>query len=97
MPLGRVPNTKDIGLESIGVKLDEVGAIVVNANYQASIPSIYALGDVTNRLTLTLTPVATSEGTVLVNKLYASKDAMVDYDLIPTAAEEFVTMRKPVR
>jgi glutathione reductase (NADPH) len=95
MPLGRVPNTKDIGLESIGVKLDEVGAIVVNANYQTSIPSIYALGDVTNRLTLT--PVATSEGTVLVNKLYASKDAMVDYDLIPTAAEEFVTMRKPVR
>ncbi len=80
---GRVPNTKNIGLESIGVKLDEVGAIVVNADYQTNIPSIYALGDVTNRINLT--PVATAEGTALVNKLYASKDAKVDYDLIPTA------------
>lgn len=86
---GRVPNTKGLGLEAAGVNLDKVGAVVVNDDYQTSVPSIYALGDVTNRVTLT--PVATAEGTVLVNKLYANNphakvsNAMVDYTNIPTA------------
>ena len=80
---GRVPNTKNLGLEALGVTLDTVGAIKVNDDYQTNVPSIYALGDVTNRVNLT--PVATSEGMALVNKLYASNYKKVDYDNIPTA------------
>lgn len=80
---GRVPNTKNLGLEALGVTLDELGAIIVNDDYQTNVPSIYALGDVTNRVNLT--PVATAEGMALVNKLYASKTGVVDYDNIPTA------------
>jgi glutathione reductase (NADPH) len=80
---GRVPNTKNLGLENLGVALDDVGAIVVNSDYQTNVPSIYALGDVTNRVNLT--PVATAEGMFLVNKLYANKAGAVDYENIPTA------------
>jgi len=80
---GRVPNTKNLGLEALGVTLDSVGAIKVNDDYQTNVPSIYALGDVTNRVNLT--PVATSEGMALVNKLYSSHYKKVDYDNIPTA------------
>jgi glutathione reductase (NADPH) len=80
---GRVPNTKNLGLEDVNVALDSVGAIIVNEDYQTNVPSIYALGDVTNRVSLT--PVATAEGMALVNKLYASKDKKVDYEYIPTA------------
>ncbi len=80
---GRVPNSKNLGLEASGVVLDEVGAIKVNDDYQTNVPSIYALGDVTNRVNLT--PVATSEGMALVNKLYAGSTKQVDYQNIPTA------------
>lgn len=80
---GRVPNTKGIGLEALGVAMDGVGAIKVNDEYQTNVPSIYALGDVTNRVNLT--PVATAEGMALVNKLYANKAGVMDYDNIPTA------------
>lgn len=80
---GRVPNSKNLGLEEVGVKMDAVGAIKVNDDYQTNVPSIYALGDVTNRVNLT--PVATSEGMALVNKLYSSHYKAVDYDNIPTA------------
>jgi glutathione reductase (NADPH) len=80
---GRVPNTKGIGLEALGVELDSIGAIKVNDDYQTNVSSIYALGDVTNRVNLT--PVATAEGMALVNKLYANKADKVDYDNIPTA------------
>ncbi len=80
---GRVPNTKGIGLEALNVAMDAVGAIKVNDDYQTNVPSIYALGDVTNRVNLT--PVATAEGMALVNKLYAGKTGVVDYHNIPTA------------
>lgn len=81
---GRVPNTSGIGLEALGVAMNNVGAIKVNDDYQTNIPSIYALGDVTNRVNLT--PVATAEGMALVNRLYANKPGgMVDYENIPTA------------
>ena len=80
---GRVPNAKGIGLEALGVAIDELGAIKVNDDYQTSVASIYALGDVTNRVNLT--PVATAEGMALVNKLYAAKTNAVDYHNIPTA------------
>jgi len=80
---GRVPNTSNLGLEALGVALDSVGAIKVNDDYQTNVSSIYALGDVTNRVNLT--PVATAEGMALVNKLYANKVGKVDYENIPTA------------
>lgn len=80
---GRVPNTKNLGLENVSVALDSKGAIIVNQDYQTNVPSIYALGDVTNRVNLT--PVATAEGMFLANKLYANKTGVVDYENIPTA------------
>lgn len=80
---GRVPNTEDLGLETAGVALDQDGAIQVDAYYQTSQASIFALGDVTNRVNLT--PVATAEAMALVNRLYAKSWTPVDYDNIPTA------------
>ncbi len=80
---GRTPNSTGFGLEGLGVELDSQGAIKVNADYQTNVPSVYALGDVTNRVNLT--PVALAEGTALANKLYGDQPRPVDYDNIPTA------------
>jgi len=80
---GRTPNSTGFGLEALGIELDDEGAIKVNDDYQTNVPSIYALGDVTNRVNLT--PVAIAEGMALVNKLYANQPRPVDYDHIPTA------------
>ncbi|MDP3876178.1 MAG: glutathione-disulfide reductase [Methylobacter sp.] len=80
---GRTPNSTGFGLEAVGVELDDEGAIKVNGDYQTNVPSIYALGDVTNRVNLT--PVAIAEGMALVNNLYAKQPRPVDYDNIPTA------------
>lgn len=80
---GRTPNSTGFGLETLGVELDNEGAIKVNGDYQTNVPSLYALGDVTNRFNLT--PVAIAEGMALVNKLYVKQPKPVDYDTIPTA------------
>lgn len=80
---GRVPNTQDLGLETVGVALDKVGAVQVDEYYQTSQPSIFALGDVTDRVSLT--PVATAEAMALVNRLYANQWTPVDYEHIPSA------------
>jgi glutathione reductase (NADPH) len=80
---GRIPHSTGFGLEQLGVELDKERAIKVNSDYQTNVPSIYALGDVTNRVNLT--PVATAEGMALVNKLYGKQPKPVDYDNIPTA------------
>jgi glutathione reductase (NADPH) len=80
---GRVPNSKNLGLEEVGIETDDVGAIVVNDLYQTNVDSIYAIGDVTNRVNLT--PVATSEAMSLIKKLYFESSSSVDYDNIPTA------------
>ncbi|MGZ4990511.1 MAG: glutathione-disulfide reductase [Methylobacter sp.] len=80
---GRMAHSTGLGLEAVGVELDIDGAITVNADYQTNVPSIYALGDVTNRVNLT--PVALAEATALVNKLYGDQSKTVDYDNIPTA------------
>ncbi len=79
---GRHPNTNDIGLEKTGVELNDKGAIIVNEHYQSSVPSILAIGDVTDRVNLT--PVATAEGTVLAKALYDEQTVSVDYENIPT-------------
>jgi glutathione reductase (NADPH) len=80
---GRTPNTQGLGLETVGVERDKEGAIQVNSDYQSSVPSVYALGDVTNRINLT--PVAIAEATALVNQLFGTSPTPVDYDNIPTA------------
>lgn len=80
---GRKPNTLDLGLERLGVELDDKGAVKVNSHYQTKVPSVFALGDVTDKINLT--PVATAEAMALVNELYTEKSTSVDYDNIPTA------------
>ena len=79
---GRHPNSADLGLEEAGVAVDEKGAVIVNDEYQTNVASIYALGDVTNRVNLT--PVAIAEGAALANRLFNRKAAAVDYRDIPT-------------
>lgn len=81
---GRKPKTANLGLESAGVKLNSAGAIEVNDQFQSSVPSIYALGDVIDRVQLT--PVALAEAMALVENLYGTGQGKVpNYELIPTA------------
>lgn len=79
---GRTPNSADLGLEKLGVEIDRNRAIKVNDRYQTNVPSIYALGDVTDRFNLT--PVATAEAMALISFLYTDRATSVDYDNIPT-------------
>ncbi|MEM6578526.1 MAG: FAD-dependent oxidoreductase [Pseudomonadota bacterium] len=80
---GRDPNTVDMGLEDAGVKIGRRGEIVVDAFSQTSVPSIYAIGDVTNRVNLT--PVAIREGMAFVDTVFKGIPTPVDHDLIPSA------------
>lgn len=80
---GRVPNTKGLGLEAAGVELDKVGAVKVDDNNQSSVPSIYAVGDVTNRIQLT--PVAIREGQAFADSVFGGKQTTVDYANVPSA------------
>ena len=79
---GRRPNSADLGLETAGVELNDKGAVVVDDDYRSSVPSVYAIGDVTDRMNLT--PVATAEGTALANNLFNNRSRRVDYRGIPT-------------
>jgi glutathione reductase (NADPH) len=84
---GRAPRTHGLGLAEQGVALDERGAIVVDAQYRSSVPSIYAAGDVTARVQLT--PVALGEAMVVVDQLFGPAAGQLprqmSYDFIPTA------------
>ncbi len=80
---GRDPNTKGLGLESAGVEIDEKGAIKVDEDNRSTCPSIYAVGDVTNRVQLT--PVAIREGQAFADTLFGNKPSRVDYENIPSA------------
>jgi glutathione reductase (NADPH) len=80
---GRVPNTKGLGLESAEVLLDDKGAVSVDADNKSSCDSIYAVGDVTNRVQLT--PVAIREGQAFADTIFGNKPHRVDYDCIPSA------------
>lgn len=84
---GRIPNANGIGLEAAGVAVNAAGAIQVNAHYQTSVPSIYALGDVTARMQLT--PVALGEAMVVVDQLFGpaagKKPRSMSYEFVPTA------------
>jgi glutathione reductase (NADPH) len=80
---GRAPLTRGLGLEAAGVALKENGAIVVDAYSRSNVPSIYAVGDVTDRLNLT--PVAIREGHAFADTVFGGLDVAVDHALVPTA------------
>ncbi|WP_164114583.1 glutathione-disulfide reductase [Sphingorhabdus sp. Alg239-R122] len=80
---GRAPNSAGLGLEEVGVKLDKSGAVIVDEYNQSSVPSIYAVGDVTNRVQLT--PVAIREGHAFADTVFDNNPRIVDYDAIPSA------------
>lgn len=84
---GRVPNVRGLGLEEAGVRLGRDGAVEVDENYRSTVPSIFAVGDVTDRIQLT--PVALAEAMVVVDQLFGparGKPARsMSYAFIPTA------------
>ncbi|MCI0466746.1 MAG: glutathione-disulfide reductase [Beijerinckiaceae bacterium] len=80
---GRHPNTKGLGLERAGVELDGIGAVKVDAFSKSSVESIYAVGDVTNRVALT--PVAIREGHAFAETVFGGKREAVSHTDIPTA------------
>ena len=81
--VGRVPNTEQLGLDSAGVELDANGAVRVDDYSRSTCPSIYAVGDVTNRVQLT--PVAIREGQAFAETVFGNKPTKVDYNCIPSA------------
>mmetsp|Transcript_27231 Transcript_27231/g.49831 ORF Transcript_27231/g.49831 Transcript_27231/m.49831 type:complete len:452 (+) Transcript_27231:813-2168(+) len=80
---GRAPNTENMGLEEIGVKLGRKGEVVVDDYSQTGVPSVFAVGDVTDRVNLT--PVAIREGMAFVETVFKGNPTQVDHELIPTA------------
>ncbi|KAK1560123.1 hypothetical protein Q3G72_022433 [Acer saccharum] len=80
---GRKPNTKNLGLESVGVKMAKNGAIEVDEYSRTSVPSIWAVGDVTDRINLT--PVALMEGGALAKTLFHDEPTKPDYRAVPSA------------
>lgn len=80
---GRVPNTKNLGLEDVGVALDHKGAIVVDDYSRTNVKSIWAVGDVTNRINLT--PVALMEGGAFARTVFGGSDVKPDYRNVPSA------------
>ena len=81
--IGRRPNTGGLGLERAGIALGPGGAIPVDAWSRSSVPHIYAVGDVTDRVALT--PVAIREGHAFADTVFGKKPWAVDYETIPTA------------
>jgi glutathione reductase (NADPH) len=80
---GRVPNTGGLGLEEAGVKIGRGGAVVVDDYSQTAVPSVYAVGDVTNRINLT--PVAIREGAAFVETVFKGNPTKPDHDLVASA------------
>jgi glutathione reductase (NADPH) len=80
---GRRPNVASLGLEGAGVKLDEKGAVQVDEFSRTSVPHIYAIGDVTDRIALT--PVAIREGHAFADTVFGNKPTAVDHTNVPTA------------
>ena len=80
---GRRPHTEGLGLETAGVELNDKGAIKVDDYSQSSCESIYAVGDVTDRLQLT--PVAIREGHAFADTVFGGNRRKVDYNCVPSA------------
>ena len=80
---GRVPNVEGLGLEAVGVELGERGEVKVDAHSRTSVASIFAVGDVTDRIQLT--PVAIREGHAFADSQFGDQVWSVDYDSVPNA------------
>ncbi|XP_050372742.1 glutathione reductase, cytosolic [Argentina anserina] len=80
---GRLPNSNRLNLEAVGVELDSFGAVKVDEYSRTNIPSIWAVGDVTNRANLT--PVALMEGTCFAKTVFGGEPSKPDYRDIPCA------------
>ncbi len=80
---GRQPNISGLGLEAAGVGIAENGGIAVDEFSRSSVPSIYAVGDVTNRVNLT--PVAIREGHAFADTVFGGRPVAVDHANVPTA------------
>lgn len=81
---GRRPNSSDLGLEAVGVEVDErFGKVLVNEHSRTNVENIYAIGDVTDRIALT--PVALMEGMAMARTLFGDGPATPDYDFVPSA------------
>lgn len=80
---GRTPMTGGLGLEELGVKLGRNGAVEVDEWSQTAVPSIYAVGDVTDRINLT--PVAIREGHAFADTVFGGRQRKADHDLVPGA------------
>jgi glutathione reductase (NADPH) len=80
---GRKPNILGLGLERVGVRRADTGGIAVDPFSQTSVPHIYAVGDVTNRINLT--PVAIREGHAFADTVFGGKPTRVNHADVPTA------------
>jgi glutathione reductase (NADPH) len=80
---GRVPNVEGMGCEAAGIEVGEKNEIKVDEDNRTNVPSIYAVGDVTNRVQLT--PVAIREGHAFADSVFGNKPTRVDYGCIPSA------------
>lgn len=80
---GRRPHVEGLGLAQVGIEVDAAGAIPVDAWSQTRVPSIWAVGDVTNRANLT--PIAIREGHAFADTVFGGRKTAVDHRLIPTA------------
>jgi glutathione reductase (NADPH) len=80
---GRLPNTDGLGLEKLGVELGERGEVKVDRFSKSSVDSIYAVGDVTDRVQLT--PVAIREGQAFADTVFGNTPTTVDYHCVPSA------------
>jgi glutathione reductase (NADPH) len=80
---GRLPNTEGLGCEEVGVELGDHGAVKVDDDNRSSVDSIFAVGDVTNRVQLT--PVAIREGQAFADTFFGNTPTRVDYGCIPSA------------
>lgn len=80
---GRRPNTEGLGLKEVGIELGEGGQVRVDADNRSSVESVFAVGDVTDRVQLT--PVAIREGQAFADTFFGNKPHQVDYGCIPSA------------
>lgn len=80
---GRKPNTSKLNLKNAGVNTDEQGAIIVNKNSMTNVKTIYAIGDVTNKINLT--PVALGEGHSFADREFGGIKKYFDYNNVPYA------------
>ncbi|MFL6754956.1 MAG: glutathione-disulfide reductase [Sphingomicrobium sp.] len=81
--VGRSPNTNGLGLDAAGVETGEKGQIKVDNDNRTSVPSVFAVGDVTDRIQLT--PIAIREGQAFADTFFGNKPHQIDYDCVPSA------------